>query len=68
MLSAIFTTIGEAITAFAGVLGNGFTAMIALFYADSAVTPLGILALIGLGVSLVWFAFNLVMRLFRQRA
>lgn len=67
MLSAIFTVIGEAITAFAGILGNGFTAMIALFYAENAVTPLGILALIGLGVSLVWFAFNLIMRLFRQR-
>lgn len=67
MIAQIFNTIGEAITHFAGVLGNGFSSLITLFYAENAVTPLGILCLIGLGVSLVWFAFRLVMRLFRQR-
>lgn len=67
MVSAIFETIGSVITAFAGVLGNGFSALIALVYTNGAVTDLGVLMLITLGVTLVWFSFNLIMRLFRQR-
>lgn len=67
MVTDIFEVIGDAITAFAGVLGNGFSSLLALFYNNNAVTTLGILALMGLGVAIVYWAFGLVMRLFRQR-
>lgn len=68
MVADIFEVIGEAITNFAGVLGNGFSGLLAIFYDNNAVTAVGILALIGLGVGIVYWCFALVMRLFRQRA
>lgn len=68
MVEAIFTVIGNVITAFAGVIGSGFTSLIALFYdATNGITLLGTLMLIGVGVSLVYWAFRLVRRLVRLR-
>lgn len=68
MVTDIFQVIGDAITQFAAVLGNGFSGLLAIFYTNSEVTAVGILALIGLGVGIVYWCFALVMRLFRQRA
>lgn len=71
MVQAIFTTIGEAITNFAQVLGNGFTNLIKLFYDNSAttpgLTPLGILMLIGAGIGIVYWAFALVRSLIQAK-
>lgn len=69
MVEKIFETIGDVITNFASVLGNGFNSLIGIFYeAESGLTLVGILALIALGVGIVYWAFRLVMRLLRQRA
>lgn len=74
MVSNIFQTIGEAITNFAQVLGNGFTNLIQLFYITTpaegqtaGLTPLGILMLIGAGVGIVYWAFTLVRSLISVR-
>lgn len=71
MVSAIFESIGSTITAFAGILGNGFTAMLSIFYDSSSttpgLTPVGVLSLIGVGVALVYWAFRLVRRLIHLR-
>lgn len=71
MVTAIFETIGSIITAFAGVLGNGFTALLEIFYTTSGtnagLTPIGILSLIGLGMNLVYWAFRLVRSLIKAR-
>lgn len=71
MVAAIFQSIGDAITSFAGILGNGFTAMLQIFYDSNAtnpgLTPVGVLSLIGVGVGLVYWAFRLVRRLIHLR-
>lgn len=72
MISALFTEIGNVITSFAGVIGNGFTNIIGLFWDSSlgtsgGLTTLGILSLIPMGLGLVWFAFKMVRRLFKAR-
>lgn len=71
MVSAIFESIGSVITAFAGVIGNGFTALLEIFYSTSGtnagLTPIGILSLIGVGMGLVYWAFNLVRGLIKTR-
>lgn len=67
MISAIFQAVGQAITAFGGVIGNGFASAVALFWDGTALTDAGTLMLIGLGITLVWFAVSLIMRLLRPR-
>lgn len=67
MITAIFQAVGQAITAFGGVIGNGFSSAVALFWNGTALTDTGTLMLIGLGVGLVWFAVTLIMRLIRPR-
>lgn len=68
MVAHIFGAIGDAITAFAGVLGNGFTSLLAIFYdATSGLTAVGTLALIGVGVGIVYWAFRLVRNLISVR-
>lgn len=68
MVSAIFTAIGNAITAFAGILGNAFSSMVSLFWNGTALTDVGVLLLIGAGVGLVWGAFAFIRALVRVRA
>lgn len=71
MVSAIFESIGSVITAFAGVIGNGFTALLEIFYSTSGttpgLTPVGILSLIGVGMGLVYWAFRMVRGLIKTR-
>lgn len=71
MVEAIFTAIGGVITAFAGVIGNGFTALLEIFYTTSGtntgLTPIGILSLIGVGMGLVYWAFRMVRGLIKAR-
>lgn len=68
MVQAIFTAIGSAMTAFAGILGNAFSSMVSLFWNGEALTDVGILLLIAAGVGLVWGAFRFIRGLIRVRA
>lgn len=68
MISAIFTAIGSAMTAFVGVLGNAWNSLIALFYdSTNGLTDVGTLLLIAAGVSLVWGGFYFIRSLIRVR-
>lgn len=71
MVSAIFTGITEAVTAFIGTLNSGVTSIVSLFYnntgADAGLTVLGVLTCIVVGVSLVYWLFRLIMGMIRLR-
>lgn len=71
MVSAIFTTIGEAITGFTTALSSAVGSITEMFYASSGdnagLTVLGILSLVAVGVGLVFWAFRLIRRLISQR-
>ena len=67
MISALFQTIGTAITSFVGVLGNGLAGIISLFWDGTALTNTGILMLIPAGIGLVWGAYALIKALIRVR-
>lgn len=71
MVSAIFTEIGNAITAFAGVLGNGFSSLLEIFYVstgdNAGLTAIGVLSLIGVGMGIVYWAFTMVRNLIKTR-
>ena len=70
MIESIFQSVGDAITQFATVLGNGFTSLMSIFFdadAGYALTPLGQLAMVGFGVSMVFWAYNLVRQFLRIR-
>lgn len=71
MISAIFTTIGEAITGFTGALSSALGSITEMFYVSSGdnagLTVLGVLSLIAVGVGLVYWAFRLIRRLVSQR-
>lgn len=73
MISALFTEIGNVITSFAGVIGNGFSSIIALFWDSTlntgagGLTTLGILSLVPMGLGLVWFAYKVIRNLFHAR-
>lgn len=69
MITAIFDTIADVVTAMTGVIVDIFESFVAIFY-DSATTSLtlfGTLALIGAGVGLVYWALGLVRGLFNVR-
>ena len=68
MVSAIFTAIGNAMTSFVGILGNGFSGLVSLFWDGTALTEVGILLLISAGVSLIWGGFMFIRSLIRVRA
>lgn len=73
MIGEIFETIGDVITNFAGVLGNGFQSLLAIFWDSTAnsgagaLTLVGTLSLIGLGIGVVYWAFRLVRSLIHAR-
>lgn len=67
MIGAIFQAIGTAITQFSQVVGNGISGIISLFWDGSALTDLGNLALVGVGVGLVFWAYRLIRGLMRVR-
>jgi len=66
MIAQFFTAIGDSVTAMFGVLNNGLTQVIGMFYdTTTGFTTVGLLLLIGLGVGLVWSLISFVMRLVR---
>jgi hypothetical protein len=67
MIAEIFETIQDVVDAYVSVLQNLFEGLVEIFYTDSALTLLGTLALIAVGVGIVAWAFGLVKSLFRMR-
>ena len=70
MVQAIFQTIGEVITNFAQILGNGFQSLVSIFYTTGeggGLTLVGTLSLVGLGIAIVYWAFRLVRSLMHAR-
>lgn len=67
IITDIFEAVGDAITAFAGAIGNGFAGIINIFYNETGLTTLGTLGLIGVGVGIVYWAFRMVRGLMRVR-
>lgn len=71
MISAIFTGVGSVITAFAGILANGVSSVVGLFWTTGsnggALTEVGQLLLIPFGVGLVISVYHLIKGLIRAR-
>lgn len=74
MVSSIFSTLGEIISAFAGLLVDLFSSVVAIFYTaptgsetTGSLTIVGTLMLIALATGLVIWAFNFIRRLIRVR-
>lgn len=71
MIANIFTAIGDAVTNFAGVLGNGFSSLVEIFYTttgtNQGLTPVGLLLLIGAGIGIVYWAFAMIRSLISAR-
>lgn len=74
MVSAIFSTIGDAIVGLGNALGEGIQAVSSLFWTPAqtgdggSFTFLGILLLVATGAGLVYFCIRLIMSLVRQAA
>lgn len=61
MVGEIFTTIGEVLTSYVQSISSVFQNIINIFYnSESGLTLLGTLVLIGVGIGIVVWAFNLV--------
>lgn len=70
MIADIFQTIGDAVTAFATALSNAVSSVTSMFYTsgeNGGLTVLGTLALIAVGVGLVYWGFRLIRGLISQR-
>jgi len=73
MLQEIFTNLGEIITQFSTLLVDVFKSVTTIFYTPGAaeapgeLTIVGILALISVGVALVMWGFNFILRLLKFR-
>ena len=69
MIADIFQTIQDVVAAYVEVLQNLFEGLVEIFYdsTGAALTLLGTLALIAVGVGIVAWAFGLVKSLFRMR-
>lgn len=67
MIGVMFQTIGTTISQFAVALGSALTGVTSMFWDGEALTTLGTLGLIGVGVGLVYFAFRLIRNLCRLR-
>lgn len=72
MIAAIFSAIGDIVTAFITVLGNGVTGVTTLIWDPTlntgagGLTVFGTFLLIGFGVGLVYWAFRLVKGIIRR--
>lgn len=67
MIGEFFEIVLDVINGFISALGGAFTGITTLFYdAESGFTILGTLLLIGLGMGLVYFVFNLIKGLIRK--
>ena len=65
MVEAIMSTLSSVVESFGGVLGKVFTGITSIFYTQAAegqgkLTFLGIILLISVGASLVYWGFRLI--------
>lgn len=62
MVQAIMDTLTSIVTSFGGVLSKVFTSITSIFYDATAneLTFLGIILLVGVGASLVYWGFKLI--------
>jgi hypothetical protein len=69
MLATIFGTISDVVAEYTTVITSVFEGLVEIFYDSTAnaLTLLGTLALIAVGVGIVAWAFGLVKSLFRMR-
>lgn len=68
LISDIFTSVGNAITAFSGSLASSVSSITSMFYdATNGLTFLGVLLTIAMGVGLVYWAFRVIRGLIRNR-
>lgn len=67
MVASIFQTIGEVITQYVTSISSMFNSLVTIFYnsTDNQLTLLGTLLLIGVGVGIVVWGFNLIKNLIR---
>ena len=66
MVDTIFTTIAEVITKYAQAIGSVFGDLMDIFYnAETGLTLMGTLLLLGVGIGIVKWAFNLITSLIR---
>ena len=68
MIEAIMSTLSSVVESFGGVLGKVFTGITSIFYTQAAegqgqLTFLGIILLISVGASLVYWGFKLIQSL-----
>lgn len=64
MVGHIFETIGQVLTEYVTAISGVFQNIISIFYnAETGLTLLGTLVLIGFGIGVVVWAFNLVRNL-----
>lgn len=70
MISAIFGAVADAISAFAEAVGSAVSSVTSMFIDTSGTTPalttLGTLLLIAVGVGLVFWAFRLIKGLVKR--
>lgn len=63
MIEAIMTTLSSVVESFGGVLGKVFNGITSIFYDSSnggSLTFLGVILLISVGASLVYWGFKLI--------
>lgn len=67
MIVQFWETVVEVVTGFTNALVNAFSNMTELFYeSETGFTVVGQLLLIGLGMSIVYFAFRFIRSLIRK--
>lgn len=69
MIAEIFNTAGGAITGMTGLIGDGVTGIVSLFWDATAskLTIPGTLGVVGLGIGVFYFAFRWVRSLMKAR-
>lgn len=71
MVEGLFDILVDVIEGFGQAIVSVFQAVIEIFYDSTAATPgfttIGILLLVGFGISLVFFALRYIARLIRMR-
>ena len=68
MINQVIETVTAWVTSFTTMFVSIFETLVGIFYkADTGVTLIGTLALAGLGISLVYFAYKVVRRLMKLK-
>ena len=68
MITGIIGTVTSWVTAFTTMFVSIFEALVAIFYnAETGITLVGTLALGGLGISLVYFAYKVIRKLMKLK-